>query len=133
MPIEIDPGSEVPIYQQLRDRVVEAIASGELSEGTALASVRQLAGAFGINIATVGKGYDLLRQEGLVRTNRRSGSVVARDATSGPPAADFADHWTPRLRTLVAEAIAQGMDDAAVTAAVASELHRLRSARKGSR
>ncbi len=132
MQIEIDPRSEVPLYQQLRDRVVEAIADGSLPEGTALASVRELAAAFGINLATVAKGYDLLRQEGLVRTNRRSGSVVARDAASGPAAPGFADAWTPRLRTLLAEAVAQGMTDAEVTTAVGAELHRFRPG-KGSR
>ena len=125
MQIDIDPRSEVPLYQQLHDRIVEAVADGSLPAGTPLASVRQLASAFGINLATVAKGYDLLRREGLVRTNRRSGSVVARDAASGPPAAGFADAWRPRLRTLVAEAAAQGMDGAAITAAVADELHRL--------
>ncbi|MGN6326631.1 GntR family transcriptional regulator [Pseudolysinimonas sp.] len=127
MQIDVDPRSEVPLYQQLRDRIVESIADGSLPEGTALASVRQVAGAFGINLATVAKGYDLLRQEGFVRTNRRSGSVVARDASSGPPPAGFAAHWEPRLRTLVAEAVAQGMDDDAVSAAVASQLRTLRS------
>lgn len=127
MQIDIDPRSEVPLYQQLRDRVVEAIADGSLPAGSALASVRQLAAAFGINIATVGKGYDLLRQEGLVRTTRRSGSVVARDASSGPPAAGFAESWSTRLRTLVAEAVAQGMPDDEVAAAVTTELRRLRT------
>jgi len=129
MQIDIDPDSEVPIYQQLRDRIVEAIAAGDLPAGTPLASVRQLAAAFGINLATVAKGYDLLRREGLVRTNRRSGSVVARDAASGPPAAPFADTWTPRLRTLVAEAVAQGMGDASIAAAVTAELARLHSSK----
>jgi GntR family transcriptional regulator len=130
MHIEIDPESTVPLYQQLRDRIVEAVADGTLPAGTALASVRQVAGAFGINLATVAKGYDLLRQEGLVRTSRRSGSVVARDATSGPPAPAFTAAWTPRLRTLVAEAVAQGMDDDAVSAAVADELRRLHAGRR---
>jgi DNA-binding transcriptional regulator YhcF (GntR family) len=125
--IDIDPASDVPLYQQLHDRIVEAIASGELPEGTPLASVRQLAGAFGINLATVGKGYDLLRQEGLVRTSRRSGSVVARDAGSGPAAPAFADAWRPRLRTLLAEAVAQGMTDRDVTSTVAGELRRFRT------
>lgn len=129
MQIDIDPHSEVPLYQQLRDRVVEAIADGSLPQGTALASVRQLAGAFGINLATVAKGYDLLRQEGLVRTNRRSGSIVARDPGSGPAAEGFAAPWRGRLRTLVAEAVAQGMTDAQVADAVDAELHRLRTSK----
>jgi DNA-binding transcriptional regulator YhcF (GntR family) len=111
--IDIDPDSESPLYQQLRDQVVQAIADGTLRPGDALASVRQLAVQFGINSATVGKGYELLRQEGFVRTSRRSGSVVARgpadELTPG-----FSEGWTDRLRTLLAEAVAHGMSDESV-------------------
>jgi GntR family transcriptional regulator len=107
--IELDPLSEVPIYQQLRDRIVEAIARGQLLPGSPLTSVRQLAVAFGINVATVGKGYELLRNEGLILTNRKSGSVVARGPQGSAPAPVFLESWTPRLRTLVAEAVAQGV------------------------
>jgi GntR family transcriptional regulator len=35
--------------------------------------------------------------------------VVQRDAGSGPPRPEWADDWTARLRTLLAEAAAQGM------------------------
>jgi DNA-binding transcriptional regulator YhcF (GntR family) len=111
--IDIDPGSESPLYQQLRDQVVQAIADGRLKPGDPLASVRQLAVQFGINSATVGKGYELLRQEGFVRTSRRSGSVVAR----GPAdelTAGFSEGWSDRLRTLLAEAVAQGMGDESI-------------------
>ncbi|MEO6115098.1 MAG: GntR family transcriptional regulator [Pseudolysinimonas sp.] len=110
MLIDIDPHSESPLYQQLRDQVVQAIADGTLKPGDALASVRQLAAQFGINSATVGKGYELLRQEGLVRTSRRSGSVVAR-GPADPPTAGFSAGWTDRLRTLLAEAVAHGMTE----------------------
>ena len=113
MLIDIDPDSESPLYQQLRDQVVQAIADGTLKPGDALASVRQLAGQFGINSATVGKGYELLRQEGLVRTSRRSGSVVAR-GPADQPAPGFTEGWTARLRTLLAEAVAQGMSESGI-------------------
>jgi DNA-binding transcriptional regulator YhcF (GntR family) len=113
MLIDIDPDSESPLYQQLRDQVVQAIAEGSLKPGEALASVRQLAGQFGINSATVGKGYELLRQEGLVRTSRRSGSVVAR-GPADEPTPGFSAGWTGRLRTLLAEAVAQGMPEQSI-------------------
>ncbi|WP_022900527.1 GntR family transcriptional regulator [Humibacter albus] len=116
MQIEIDPLSDVPLYQQLRDRVVEGIAAGELVPGDPLSSVRQLAMEFGINIATVSKGYDLLRAEGLVRTHRASGSVVARGPLSGrhdvqPWTPSARAGWIARLHTMLAEAVAQGETD----------------------
>lgn len=122
MQVEIDPASEVPLYQQLRDRIVEGIADGTLATDAPLASVRQVAIAFGINVATVSKGYDLLRAEGLIRTNRKSGSVVARGPESGPPAPTFAGEWMGRLRTLLAEAVDQGMPDAGIRGAVSDTL-----------
>ena len=109
MLLSIDLTSETPLYQQLRDRVVEAIASGTLPAGSGLHATRRLAAEFGINFHTVNKAYDLLRQEGFVRLTRKQGAVVQRDPASGPPAAGFADAWQARARTLLAEAVAQGL------------------------
>lgn len=109
MLLSIEPDGPVPIYQQIRDRVVEAIATGEAPVGSGLPATRQLAVDLGINFHTVNKGYDLLRQEGLLRIGRKAGAVVQRDATSGPPAPGWARDWAGRLGTLLAEAAAQGL------------------------
>ena len=109
MILTIEPDSDIPIYQQLRDRVVEAIAAGELHAGDPLPSTRGLAADLAINFHTVNKAYDLLRQEGLVRLTRKSGAVVARDPGSGPPPPAFLAGWQARAQTLLAEAIAQGV------------------------
>jgi GntR family transcriptional regulator len=109
MLLSIEPDGPVPIYQQIRDQVVEAIAAGDLPAGSGLPSTRQLAVDLGINFHTVNKAYDLLRQEGLLRIGRKSGAVAARDAASGPPASGWEQDWASRLRTLLAEAAAQGL------------------------
>jgi len=109
MLLTIEPDGPVPIYQQIRDRIVEAIAGGVQPAGSALPSTRQLAVDLGVNFHTVNKSYDLLRQEGLLRVGRKSGAVVDRDATSGPPDPGWAEEWLGRLRTLLAEAAAQGL------------------------
>jgi DNA-binding transcriptional regulator YhcF (GntR family) len=108
--LTLDLDSEVPIYQQIRDRVVEAIADGVLTEGSALPSTRQLGVDLGINFHTVNKAYDLLRAQGVIRVNRKSGAVVRRDARSGPAEPGYADEWQARLRTLLAEAVVLGLD-----------------------
>ncbi|NBE99042.1 GntR family transcriptional regulator [Nonomuraea sp. KC401] len=110
MQLTLDLDSEVPIYQQIRDRIVEGIARQQAREGDPLPSTRQLAADFGINFHTVNKAYDLLRQQGIIRINRKSGAVVRRDATTGPPEAAFIDDWEERVRVLLAEATVQGMD-----------------------
>jgi DNA-binding transcriptional regulator YhcF (GntR family) len=109
MLLSIEPDGPVPIYQQIRDRIVEAIAAGEAAAGSGLPSTRQLAVDLGINFHTVNKAYDQLRQEGLLRIGRKAGAVVARDASSGPARAGWEDDWSGRLRTLLAEAAAQGL------------------------
>lgn len=109
MDIQLDATSEVPLYQQLRDRVVEGIAAGRLRTGETLSPVRRLAAAFGVNPATIGKGYDLLRGEGLVTINAKSGTFVRRDRDVPLTDSNFVDAWFPRLVTLLAEGRAQGL------------------------
>jgi DNA-binding transcriptional regulator YhcF (GntR family) len=116
MLLSIEPDGPVPIYQQIRDRIIEAIAGGAQPAGSGLPSVRQLAVDLGINFHTVSKSYDILRQEGLLRIGRKSGAVVRRDPSSGPPDPGWIPDWESRLRTLLAEAAAQGMPAEAITA-----------------
>jgi GntR family transcriptional regulator len=105
MILNIDLASKAPIYQQLRDQIVEAIAEGVLTEGSSLPATRTLAADFGINFHTVNKAYDLLRQQGLIRLNRKSGAVVSATAAEPP----FHSDWAARARTLLAEAVARGI------------------------
>ncbi|MFD0482253.1 GntR family transcriptional regulator [Kineococcus sp. GCM10028916] len=132
MILEIDPTSDVAIYQQIRDRLVEAIARGELAVGQQVSSVRALAGAFGINVATVQKAYDLLRREGLLRTTSKSGSVVARGPASGPPADAVVAQWRERMSTVLAEARAQGVPDEVVLAQCREVVEGFARVREGS-
>lgn len=118
MILNVDLASEVPIYQQLRDRIVEAIADGVLADGSPLPATRALAADFGINFHTVNKAYDLLRQQGLIRLNRKSGAVVTPTAADPPFRAD----WATRARTLLAEAVARGMSADEVLATCRSVL-----------
>lgn len=106
MILTLDLDSGVPIYQQLRDQIVEAIADGVLSDGSSLPATRILAADFGINFHTVNKAYDLLRQQGLIRLNRKTGAVVTARAPADP---SFPAEWTARARTLLAEAVARGV------------------------
>lgn len=117
MDIAIDPLSPVPIYQQIRDRVVEQIAVGRLSRGDALLSVRALATAFGINPATVAKAYEALRAEGFVGANAKSGTFVAGDRDTLRVDADQTAEWRARLTTLLAEGRAKGISPADLTRA----------------
>lgn len=109
MILTVDETSEVPIYAQLREQVVVAIADGSLGDGDPLPSTRQLAADLGVNFHTVHKAYEQLRREGLVVLNRRSGAVVRHRDPQQPPPAGFLAGWERSARTLLAEAVAQGV------------------------
>ena len=74
----MDPkwNEDVPIYRQLRDRVVAMILEGVLGDGDALPSVRNVAAEYRLNPLTVLKGYQALVDEGLVEKKRGRGMFV---------------------------------------------------------
>lgn len=76
MLLTFDFNSSTPIYMQLRNQVVIAIAEGKLNNGDKLPTVRALADESGINSMTVSKAYQLLKHEGYIVTDRRLGAVV---------------------------------------------------------
>ena len=79
MLVQIDFNSDEAIYMQLRNQIILGIATCKLKEGDILPSVRQMAEEIGINMHTVNKAYGVLRQEGLVKVDRRHGAVIAID------------------------------------------------------
>ena len=79
MYIEIDFNSDEALYLQLRNQIIIGIATSQFQEGDTLPSVRQLADTIGINMHTVNKAYSVLKQEGFVKVDRRTGAVIAID------------------------------------------------------
>jgi GntR family transcriptional regulator len=71
---------DLPIYRQLRDRVVDMILEGVLCDGEALPSVRNVAAEYRLNPLTVLKGYQELVDEGLVEKKRGRGMFVNEGA-----------------------------------------------------
>ena len=78
--LTIDRGLDDPVYEQVADQVRRLVASGALSPGTALPSVRQLAGNLGVNLNTIARAYRLLEHEGFLVIRDRAGVVVAAPA-----------------------------------------------------
>lgn len=77
MILRIDFDSEVPIYIQIKNQVIEGIAKGEIEINEELPSVRALAEDIGINMHTVNKAYNILKEEGYIKIDRRKGAVVS--------------------------------------------------------
>jgi GntR family transcriptional regulator len=74
----IDEKSGIPVWIQLRKRLIYCIVSGYYSEGNKLPTVRELAVQLGINYNTVNKVYQDLEREGFINTQRGKGTFVAK-------------------------------------------------------
>ena len=72
----LDLHSGVPVYRQLIDQVRGAIASGALSAGDQLPTVRQLAVDLAINPNTVLRAYRELELGGLLETQQGTGTFI---------------------------------------------------------
>ncbi|GAA0122842.1 MAG: GntR family transcriptional regulator [Clostridium argentinense] len=68
--------SETPIYIQLKNEIIKAIARGELEDGEALPSIRDLSVDIGVNLHTINKAYNLLKDDGYLSIDRRKGAMV---------------------------------------------------------
>ena len=76
----IDSRSPTPIYAQIAENVRVAVASGELTRGDGLPSVRTLASQLRVNPATVVQAYRELEDEGLVQMRQGAGTFVVEVA-----------------------------------------------------
>ena len=76
MNIIISNSSSVPIYEQIKQAIKNAILTDELEEEDILPSVRSLANDLKISFLTVKKAYDELEREGYIKTIQGKGSFV---------------------------------------------------------
>lgn len=108
MIMKLDFASSIPIYQQVRDQIVQAIANGTFSDGDRLPTIRAMAQETGINTMTVNKAYQLLKQEGYIITDRRNGAVVSgrREKQKEVP-----PKVKEELKLLIAEAKINGVEE----------------------
>lgn len=93
----VDPTSPVPLFEQLAGQVRHGVASHQLVKGEKLPSAKELAGSLDVNLHTVLRAYQDLRDEGLIELRRGRGAVVIAD-----------DPGLVALHRVVDDLIAQG-------------------------
>lgn len=72
----VDPGSGIPIYQQLVDEIRAAIKTGKLPAGEQLPTVLAMADSLGLARGTVKRAYDELERLNLVEKVQGRGTFV---------------------------------------------------------
>lgn len=100
MLVRIDPESELPLFAQVAASVRADAAAGRLKPGDRLPSARDVAGALGVNLHTVLRAYQELRDEGLVDMRRGRGAVVTDAASPLAQLRDDVVALTDRARVL---------------------------------
>ncbi len=72
----ISNNSDIPIYQQIKNEIINSISNNELKENDMLPSIRNLAKDLRISILTVKKAYDELEQEAYIKTVQGKGTFI---------------------------------------------------------
>ncbi len=117
----IDPRSPTPIYAQIADRIRVAVASGELSAGDGLPSVRVLATRLRVNPATVVQAYRELERDRIVEMRQGAGTYVT-DVATETRSRDRAAAAQRAVRKMLTEAARLGLTPADLRAALDREL-----------
>lgn len=77
MNIIISNISSVPIYEQIKNQIINQIMSDELREGDSIPSIRSLSSDIKISVMTIKKAYDELEREGYIESIQGKGTFVA--------------------------------------------------------
>lgn len=109
MIIRIEPKSDIPIYTQLTNQIIEGIARGDLQSGDTLPSVRTFAADLGMNMHTVNKSYHELEKKGIIRIVPKSGAVISSVEEIKKLSSLAYKRIADEFRPILAEALVIGM------------------------
>ena len=73
---KLDPKSGVPFYRQIIDQIRYGVATGSLSVGEQLPTVRALAVQLKVNLNTVSKAYRELEIQNVLETQQGTGTFI---------------------------------------------------------
>ena len=118
----LDLKSGVPVYRQLIDQVLIAVASGTLAPGDQLPTVRQLAVDLSINPNTVVRAYKELEIRGMLTTQQGTGTFI----TSKKVKQDEVQRQR-RLTQIVDDFVARASSDGYTVNEIISRLEELRN------
>lgn len=80
MLFRVDPESDAPLHRQVSNSVRTGLATGKIVPGDRLPSARDVAAGLEINVHTVLRAYQDLRDEGLLELHRGRGAIVTPTA-----------------------------------------------------
>jgi GntR family transcriptional regulator len=123
--LQLDLRSGVPVYRQIMDQVLGAVASGRLTSGDQLPTVRQLAVDLSINPNTVIRAYRELEIRGFLDTHQGSGTFVSQQRVEQDD-----EERVRKLDLIVSDAIARAGAEGFTTKQVLDRLKELLAEQK---
>lgn len=76
MQIVLSQSSPVPLYEQIREQIREAIFTGAIAPGESLPSLRELARDLQVSLITTTRAYNDLATDGVIATRPGKGAVA---------------------------------------------------------
>lgn len=113
MEIAINISDPAPLFAQLIDQIKKAVLSGELTPGSPLPSIRQLANDLELNHNTVAKAYRLLERDAIIQTRGYRGTVIHPDARENC-SVDLNEWVNSELEKVVKEFRKSGVTDSEI-------------------
>ena len=109
MALQLDPGSSVPLFQQIAASIEDAILAGAYPEESRIPSTTEMSTTLLLNPATVLKGVTLLADAGILYKKRGIGMYVSEGATETIKAQRKSLFFESYVKALVAESIKLGL------------------------
>ena len=129
--LKIDRGSDRPLHEQLVDQVGQLVASGDLSPGTRLPPVRQLAARLSMSPGTVLRAYLELGRKHIV-TSRKGGGTVITSRRDDPRVITVRrKQLSNQVGAAIIELLSQGYNPDELEAVFFTHLERWREERSG--
>lgn len=122
----LDASSGVPIWVQIRQRIIFLIESGEIEPGSQLPTVRGLAAQLSVNYNTVNKAYLSLSRDGYINSTRGRGAFVNK----GNVDADGQNPTQAMAREYVQACLDEGMGYSDIRAQVNQVIAQIQRTRK---
>ena len=120
---QLNENSNVPLWVQLKDRLMYLIMTERYKEGDQLPTVRELSVKLNLAYNTVSKVYRDLERDGVIRTKQGSGTYVTYQKSDSVSLPDI--KIQAEIITLVSDARSFGMTDTEILDAVSKQLERM--------
>jgi GntR family transcriptional regulator len=128
--LRIEKGSATPISRQITHQIATLCASGSLTPGDRLPSVRELARDLAVNQNTILRVYERLTRDGLLEMRQGQGTFVAPQARKNASPGQKT-RLVEELRQIAQQGLSLGLDEDELHDLLSTAVQQLKTAPRG--